>query len=604
MGGTQPPPQPTPTPTPGTGTTQPTPTPTRAIGPPDPTPTYNLGTATENDSKTVSQTHWVRHVYDEYLKPAGSVGATEGVKIFATGVRSMLFGPSPTKKALRDRAVPTQGVDGTTVYAPRDALHIPINWIDGIRGNAWGNEKHYANFITRPDTKPQNSLFTGKSFVTDSFTYVSPFTGVSYVDSQALLDSNGSQNVRTTWGGIIPYFAWGVRENQVRFTGSGGSIKYKFAKTYFFKEVFDDWMAFHGYAPYDINLDGIPAMGWPGVMNCVDPFGIDYTGGGEPFVGIKNWVVKNDFIAHFEYSEDITTERVQKLRPPKFVLTDKNELKQIEYPSGMLSTKDEIPEYHDNPVSTGAIPGNEVREQQGDRPVRSVEMTDERMNQFLDNLPPEEGTETDIPVLPSNPPAEDDEGTFKDWKYIQVFDGIDMNVGDAEYLDEDGDVILSPGGQSFSTTAEAQSAFGPLQAVYGYVFGNGRAYGNNMKPFVMSLDKHYSYNNDYDYYSKMVMAAPGTDKVVGFVYSNYRTNTAPAHAYGDIVTSTTGFELRDQDRLKAFDFGKAVDGDNMHEFTQWLVAQTWNGKNNNDNYYCMAFELDLEDGSGYTNGFM
>lgn len=589
MGGTNPTP------------TQPQPTPTRATPTSDPTPSYGYATPTSSDSMTVGTTRGQR--LRQFALDQG--------KLFVTKFNGAAAGALATKAV--DYAIPSQGVDGTAYLSPRDAQHIPKRWIDGFRGHPYGDKKTaYWTDVAGSDV-PKGSLFTNISLAKDTWMYTSPFTLNNYVATKGLrqVDRFLQKYERETVGGIIPLYAWGVRENEVTLLPSGTKLRYKTATGMFIKEVFDDWMACHGYDRYDALVDALPAAGWPGLVRLGDPWhgkGVDdstYTGDIPP--GWRNWSSANEAIAHFEYGEQPVSERQQLLRYAKYYVDSGGNTKLIDYPEGSSEVvpRDTVP--FEVPTSDIVVRGDVPED-------AAVEAED-----HLDGVVPPtmadyealmgDDMDTDIPVLPSQPPAgdddDDDEEDFYDYEYIPVLRGVDMNVGDAAYYDQAGDEVLRAGGQDMQDPQQSQTLFGPLQEVYGFVYGNGRAYGNTMVPGVMSMDKHFNYNGDYDYWSKMVTRTTSRSKVVGFLYSNRSTNTAPAHVYGDMVMSATGFELRDQDSLVAFNYGRPIDDSvSSNDLANWLIQKTWNGSQPNGAAFCRAFELDMSTGEGYTNGLM
>jgi hypothetical protein len=533
-----------------------------------------------------------KHLYDEYLKP--------GAKVFITKFAGKAASTAANFKT-HDRAIPTQGVDGSVVLAPRDALHIPPYWMDSFRGHPWSDGKRaYTTTVSGSDI-PTSSLFANTKVAKDTFTYVSPFTKNNYTAPNG---ARSTDDALTKWtpaavGGIIPLYAWEVVESTVRFAPSGTKMRYKWARTYFIKEVYDDYMGYHGYDRYDSAIDGLPGPGWPGVFYSEDPWGAKYYGEGEPFIGAKNWATGNAFIAHFEYGQSIGPEKQQVLRWPRFYVDDAGTTKKIEYPTGTITSRDEIP--FTVPQSETPTEATQPASYDGEPPVQP-DMSDEDYEKLYG--------ETTIPVLPSAPPQPDEDAQMTpppddEEDYIIVFRGIDMNVGDGEFVDANGRTGMDPGGKSAYSVAQAAELFEPYENMYGFVFGNYMAYVNNMKPSVMNWDKVYNYNDAYDYYSKMVEVSDTPTKRVGYIYSTWRASDLyPAHYRGQIVTSTDALELVDQPRLRAFDFGKAVTPYTRQEFVDFLTKETWNGKNNNDGYYCLAFEVDEADGQGYTNGFM
>jgi len=541
-------------------------------------------------------------LYNEYLKPAGKAGMVEGAKLAASRIGDRYFGPNPTKKPIRDRAEPTQGLGGTQLFSPKSAQHIPINWIDGLRGNPWSAKEHY--YTTFPsETYPKGSLFP-RRLCRDSFTYVSPFSGVSYVDTGALRDRTENGNEYRTYGGIAPLYAWGVKETSVKFTAKG-EIHYKWAKTYFFKEVFDDWMALHGYAPYDAEADGMPAMGWPGVMNCIDPFSLDFTGSAEPFIGIKHWVTQNQNIAHFEFGEEITAERQQRLRPPEYYLTDKYEKLKIQYPSGAISGRDNIPVYYPLPESTPAIPAESPPENTGDPPEQVV-LTDAEAQRILDAWQANSDSSTTIPVLPSNPPATagDDPDLF-----FKLFDKFNMNAGYASYRKNGVDIVADGQGYPVYDLDEAYRVALRTDNVQGFAYENSGStkwwFGNNWNPGQLGVSNFPEYNNYFSYYSRWVVPAAEYMRV-GIVFT---TEVPGLNGFMGHI-SETGYEMNDRaDTVEFETFEGGVNLDDFDEKTDFLLhlagqvgatrrANKW------EDVQCCGFEVDLRDGTGYFTRYL
>jgi hypothetical protein len=577
----------TPAPTPGpspTPTTGPAATPTFTA--PTDTTSYNIATPTSNDKLTAATTN------GSFVKQL----AKDGVSFFVTKFAGAAASALATKAF--DRAVPTQGVDGTALLSPRDAQHIPTDWPKGLYGHPYPDFK--PPYFTRVDGSdiPEGSAFTGIELARDTWSYRSPYTQNNLVDPKGLREVGSwlRKYQRETVGGIIPLYAWKVVEREVNWIS--GKVPYKFGTWFFFKEVYDDWMASHGYDRYQVDLDGPPTPGWPGVLRAGDPWAEDK----EKIPGMKNWATANKAIAHFEFGEDIGEPRPLTLRYPKYRV-DGGTTKAIEYPGNDITGRDEFPVSYPKLVTATSFPndGTVVKVEQEayfpEPPTRAE--YDTAMAQ------------TDIPVLPSAPPQPDEDDTEMtpppedEQDYMIVFRGIDMNVGDGEFVDANGRTGMDPGGKSAYSVDQAAELFEPYENMYGFVFGNSMAYVNNMKPSVMNWDKVYNYNDQYDYYSKMVEVSDTPTKRVGYIYSTWRASDLyPAHYRGQIVTSTDALELVDQPRLRAFDFGKAVTPYTRQEFVDFLTKETWNGKNNNDGYYCLAFEVDEADGQGYTNGFM
>jgi hypothetical protein len=570
---------------------------------------YTAATPTPSDNLTVAN-------------PTGSYllsQAKNGMKFFASRFGEAAISAAATK--MIDRAIPTMGADNTAFLSPRDAQHIPNSWVAGLKGRPFRNADVVHTFVRLKDTDyPVDSLFAAEGIdpVMDTFSYTSPFTGNEYYSNYGMIPDNEGSYVWNRGGGVIPLYAWGVTTTKASYVDptsenpTGKVVEGKKASHMFFKEVFDDWVASRGFDRYEQVLDGLPAAGWPGLLVCGSPWdGSNDWGfaGEETVVGMKSWCVANKYIAHKEFTGPPGEFKQQIMRYAKFYVSG-NTTKQIEYPAEARPTRDTFPE----PViaSDTDIPVDDADEQT----VEGVEPPAQRpttadFDALMQSAPggAESNMETDIPVLPSQPPAEDDddddEEDFYDYEYIPVLRGIDMNVGDAAYYNQADDEVLPAGGQDMQDPQQSQTLFGPLKEIYGFVYGNGRAYGNTMVPGVMSLDKHYNYNGDYDYWSKMVTRTTSSSKVVGFLYSNRSTNTAPAHVYGDMVMSGTGFELRDQDNLVAFNYGRPIDDSvSSNDLANWLIQKTWNGSQPNGAAFCRAFELDMSTGEGYTNGFM
>jgi hypothetical protein len=574
----------------------------RAIGPPDPTPTYNVNTATQWD--TMSQLkEWGKHVYTQYIAPAGTAAATEGGAIFASKVGEKYFGPKPLVRKIRDRAEPPQGVDGYQILAPRSAQHAPINWIDGIRGLPWRNKDHYWTRYAA-DNIPRESNYPD-GLVRDSFTYVSPFTNVSYVDDRALMDTPGEDLDYRTYGGIAPLYAWGVRESKVKFVAKGEPVTYRWGKTYFFKEVFDDWAAFHAYLPYDPTKHGPPSLGWPGVMNCVDPFGLDFASGGEPFIGIKHFVTQNKFCAHYEFSEDIGPERQQPLYPPEYALTKSYEKQKITYPSGALTERDVIPEDYPPPVSTGAIPP-EVPAPDSDEidAPDQVILTEELARKLHARFNGEEPMETEVPVLPSNPPAGDDPDAF-----YRIFQGVDMNAGYASYRKNGQDVKADGQGYPAYTAEEAIAEMLKTDNCQGFALDKSSSvakyyFANNWNPGQLGVSNFPQYNNNFEYYSRWVVPSASYMRV-GIVFNDYIPSIGDKMGF----MSPGGFELNDRADTTEFNpFGalpanSESDTDRLYmhlagQFGNVRRAKKW------EDVQCCAFEIDTRDGTGYFTRYL
>jgi hypothetical protein len=593
-----------------TGTPAPTPGPTPTTGSDKPwvqstLTNYSVATPTPSDS-LVSSTN-VNTVNFLVSKAVEALMPTPGqvFSFFASRFGEKAMSAKATD--MPDRSTPPQGIQGTSFLAPKDAQHIPGTWVQSITGRPYttSSKPHY-NRLQDTDY-PAGSLIkkAGLDFVQDSFGYTSPFTGNRYESGYGMVRETHDDTMVWKEGyGIIPLYAWGVESVTRAFAKADGSASstevFKRAKHMFFKEVYDDWMALHGFDRYDVDLDGPPGLGWPGVLSCGEPFAILPDTSPEKVQGMRCWCRNNPFIAHIEFKEQIGT-REHKVRFPKYRV-EGNKTLEIEYPSGARPTRDEFPYGQiagDEDIPSALLGGRVLEVDQDDsKPPTQAEYDAMRA----------ERDGTTIPILPSNPPDEDTEMTppaEDDEHYQIVFRGIDMNVGDGEFVDANGRTGMDPGGKSAYSVDQAAELFEPYENMYGFVFGNGMAYVNNMKPSVMNWDKVYNYNDQYDYYSKMVEVSDTPTKRVGYIYSTWRaSDDYPAHYRGRIVTSTDALELIDQPRLRSFDFGKAVTPYTRQEFVDFLTKETWNGKNNNDGYYCLAFEVDEADGQGYTNGFM
>jgi hypothetical protein len=317
--------------------------------------------------------------------------AKEGIQFYAGQFARQAVKAAATK--IIDRVIPSMGVGGTEFLSPRGAQHMPVeSWKSKLAGKPWVGDR-----VTRPwkvytDKRefPLGSLFSGRDAVYDSFSYESPFTENKFIRDgyveTPLLDQGA---IPRKMGGLIPLYAFGVRESSVTFT-DGVTKRFKYAQAYFFREIFDDWMACHGYDTYEQAKDGLPAAGWPGFLDVGHPFqgGVE-----EEIVGLKHWCVSpyaksgsNPGIAHFEYGEAAPSNKYQLLRFASMYVDNGGTARAIEYPSGTIEVREVGPEY-EVPLSTDARA--DTFRYTGRAPARDVE-------------------ETEIPILPSNPPVDDD----------------------------------------------------------------------------------------------------------------------------------------------------------------------------------------------------
>lgn len=583
MGGTEPA-QPTPTPT----------IPTATFTVPSPTTTYNTATPTSSDRLISATTNGGR------VRQLAMDGAKFFVSKFAGAAASAL-----ATKAI-DRAVPTQGMDGTEFLSPRAAQHMPTDWPKGLYGHPWRDKQPpYFTKVAGSDV-PEGSAFQGIELARDTWSYISPYTGNKLVDNFGLREVGNflQKYQRETVGGIIPLFAWGVRENKVNFLG-GGSKPYKFAKWFFFKEVYDDWMATHGYDRYQLDLDGPPAPGWPGVVRGGDPWKEEP----EKIPGMKNWSTGNEAIAHFEFEEDISGERPQTLRYPKFQVVG-GETKKIEYPGNDITGRDEIPVDYPKPSTATDVPNDgEVLAADDDY----YDPTHPTTSQYDEAMAA--GGQTDIPVLPSNPPADGDTdmtpvpaGDDPDL-FFKLFDKFNMNAGYASYRKNGVDIVADGQGYPVYDLDEAYRVALRTDNVQGFAYENSGStkwwFGNNWNPGQLGVSNFPEYNNYFSYYSRWVVPAAEYMRV-GIVFT---TEVPGLNGFMGHI-SETGYEMNDRaDTVEFETFEGGVNLDDFDEKTDFLLhlagqvgatrrANKW------EDVQCCGFEVDLRDGTGYFTRYL
>lgn len=568
-------------------TYEPTPGPTPTIPAttiPTTTADYTIATPTPSDSLVATTT---QGAIMKNLMGTAKFAANRGLDAVLGGLTTAI-GVAATRVV--DRVLPTQGVAGTAFLSPRDAQHIPPNWLGGLSGRPWGSgmDKHMVHvFVGDRVVAGQTPLFKNLDPIYDSWCYKSPFSGELYTAYNTPVTFKGTNKRLTAVGGYAPDFAFGIEKTTfvLRTDGQDKTYKVKLPKFLFFQMVYNDFVASRGYHPYSMINDGVPGMGWPGMLTWDQQLGP-----AETIPGITNWLINNEFIAHYEIA-GFPEKKVQKLRYATQTVDDVGHVHQIEYPT--TTTKDEIPEDFLDPVGDTEFPDDgRTRQVDGDY------YTD-KTGVFSDP----------IVVLPSAPPMEDlpmesddEEEPVSDevWPFIKVQSNVDMSVGDGVYVKADGTEKFARGGMSAEYASSAETLFSDVPSVYGFVYGNGMLYGNTMPPGVMGTNRNMpNYNRDYAYYSRMVRVTTEKTRVGWFLTGNNATEI-------NIWMLPGNLELKNQERLKSFEGFGAFDMNDdyaMARFASWLYALP-NYVKDTYPYRCTAFEVDPTDGSGYYNGFM
>jgi hypothetical protein len=591
MGGTQPTnPPATETPTPTTGLNKPW-TQSQATD-------YTAATPTPSDNLTVAN-------------PTGSYllsKAKDGMKFFASRFGEAAVSAAATK--MIDRAIPTMGADNTAFLSPRDAQHIPNSWVAGLKGRLWATNNSTAHtFVRLKDTDyPADSLFALNKIdpVMDTFEYTSPFTGNVYSSNYGMIPDHEGGYAWYKGGGLIPLYAWGVREFEVELHDyksgvSNGVYKAKSATHMFFKEVFDDWVASRGFDRYSEIVDGLPGAGWPGLLVTETPYGNDSLEE-KGVQGMKCWSLANPYIAHKEFTSEPNVKQ-QVMRYAKYYVSG-NTTKEIEYPAEARPTRDEFPEAA--VASDTEIPVD-VQQRDFVDGAGSVEQrpTTADFDALLESQPNGAGDpmETDIPVLPSQPAGGDDPDLF-----YRIFQGVNMNAGYASYRKDGVDVKQDGQGYYAYSADEAMTEMLKTDNCQGFALDKSNNvalmyFANNWNSGQLGVTNFPNYDNNYEYYSRWVTPSSSFMRV-GVVFYD---------AIGGIggkmgFMSPGGWEMNDRADTEEFRaFGAAVssesDTDRFYTHLASQMGEVRRAKGWED-VSCCAFEVDVRDGTGYFTRYL